>query len=127
MNEELWAGVELKLLHAEFPFESMGRSLEPPELTATNVAIEVSGGIIDTRWQRSFYAHLDAFLSASRSIPEIIQCCFGEDRASVMSAWLGRLPDAERHRRGDFRNQFKDRYDRFLALPLSRARNVSLH
>jgi hypothetical protein len=75
MDEKLWAGVELKLQSAEFFFEMMGRSLQPPKQTSINVALQASGAIIDTDWQRSFYAYLDAFLSTARSVPEIIQSC----------------------------------------------------
>jgi hypothetical protein len=56
-----------------------GRSIQSPEQTAINVALQASGAIIDTGWRRSFYAYLDAFLSTARSVPEIIQCCFGVD------------------------------------------------
>ena len=31
-------------------------------------------------WQDSFYYHLDAFLMATRSVPDIIQQCFGADK-----------------------------------------------
>jgi hypothetical protein len=127
MREELWAGVELKLLHAEFHFESMGRSLEPPEQTATNVALQVSGAILGTGWQRSFYAHLDALLAAARSIPEIIQCCFAEDRAPQMRSWFAGLPAAEQGRRGEFSKHFAVRYQAFRALPLSTARHIVEH
>jgi hypothetical protein len=75
MDEKLWAGVGLKLQNAEFHLLQMERSLDLPEPTA----LEASGMIVDTGWHRAFYAHLDAFLSAARSVPEIIQCCFGVD------------------------------------------------
>ena len=61
MHEKLWAGIELKLQHAAFHLRKMEQSIEPAELTATNVAIMSTGAIIDTRWQQSFYAHFDAF------------------------------------------------------------------
>jgi hypothetical protein len=73
LHEELWAGVLLKVEHANFHFSQMGRSIQPSERTHYNVAIEASGTIIDTGWQRSFYAYFDAFLSAVRSVPEILQ------------------------------------------------------
>jgi hypothetical protein len=57
-----------------------GQSLEPPERTQWNVALEASAAILATNWEKSFYPHLDAFLSTTRSIPEIIQCCFGARR-----------------------------------------------
>jgi hypothetical protein len=84
-ESELWAGVDLKLQNAEFHLSQMQRSLEPPPRTGWTVALEASGAIIDTQWQRSFYAHFDAFLSAARSVAEVIRCCFGADR--VMKAW----------------------------------------
>jgi hypothetical protein len=31
-----------------------------------------SGGMIGDDWQRSFYAHFDAFLSATRSLAQVI-------------------------------------------------------
>src|SRR4030095_100045 len=97
MHEHLWAGVYLKLQHAEFHLQQMGRSLEPPERAATNVALQMAGAILDTGWQRSFYAHLDAFLSAARSIPEIVQCCFGVDEGHPdMKAWFRNLTHAQR-------------------------------
>jgi hypothetical protein len=52
-------------------------------------ALESMGVIVDDGWHRAFYAHLDAFLSATRSLPEIIQCCFGVDRR--LSGWLKSL------------------------------------
>ena len=116
MHDELWAGVELKLQNAEFHLQRMGQSLEPPERTATNVALQASGAILDTGWQRSFYAHLDAFLSATRSVPEIIQCCFGVDEGHpTMRSWFANLPQTERLRRRDFKKQFKTSYDSFRA------------
>jgi hypothetical protein len=92
MDEKLWAGVELKLQYAEFHFDMLGRSLQPPKQTSTNVALQASGAIIDSAWQRSFYAYLDALLSTARSVPEIIQCCFGVDRRPPeMKEWFKKL------------------------------------
>jgi hypothetical protein len=128
MHEELWAGVELKLQNAEFHLQQMGRSLEPPEQTHWNVALQASGAIIDTGWQRSFYAYFDAFLSAARSVPEIIQCCFGVDLGHpTMKTWFKSLPVSEQTRRKGFRRQFKIDYDNFRALPLGTARHISEH
>jgi hypothetical protein len=92
MHEILWTGVELKLQHAEFHLHWMGRSLEPRGRTATDVALEASGAIIGTGWQRSFYAHLDAFLSATRSVAEVIKCCFGVDSSPKMTTWFDNPP-----------------------------------
>jgi len=127
MHDKLWAGVELKLENARFHFGKMGQSLEPPECTAINVALQSAGAIIDTNWQRSFYAHLDAFLSTTRSVAEVIKCCFGYDTASQMKGWLANLSSDEQDRRRQFSNKFKEDYGRFIELPLSTARNISEH
>jgi hypothetical protein len=129
MDEKLWAGVELKLQYAEFHFDKLGRSLQPPKQTSTNVALQASGAIIDTGWQRSFYAYLDAFLSRARSVPEIIQCCFGVDDRGPreIKEWFKKLPADELDRRQEFKKHFKRHYDCFRALPLGRARHISEH
>ena len=116
MHEKLWAGVEIKLQNAAYHFDKMGRSLQPPERTAFNVAQQTSGAIIDTGWQRSFYAHLDAFLSAARSVAEIVKCCFGVDQHWAMKAWFDTQPADEQHRRREFTKQFETHYDRFREL-----------
>jgi len=128
MHEELWAGVELKIQNAEFFLEQMGKALLPPDRTPMNIALESTGAIIETRWQRSFYANLDAFLAMVRSVPEIIQACFGADLGSrEMKAWFNRLTPAEQTRRKNFAAQFKTVHDTFRALTLSNARNITLH
>ncbi len=126
MHEELWAGVELKLQNAEFHLSQMARSLESPERTAANVALEASA-IIDTGWQRSFYAHLDSFLSAARSVAEIIKCCFGVDKHPKMKDWFDELSADERDRRREFRKLFQTHYKGFHQLPLDEARHISEH
>ncbi len=128
MDEKLWAGVELKLQNAEFFLDKMGRSIQPPERTSINVVLQSSDVIIDTGWQRSFYAYFDAFLSTARSVPEIIQCCFGEDLGHAdMKKWFNALPADEQVRRQDFKKAFKSDYDGFRALPLGTARHISEH
>ena len=127
MHEELWAGADLKVEYAWFHLRRMGQSIEPPERNDMNVALQASGAIIDTGWQVSFYAHLDAFLSAARSVPEIIQCCFGKDPAKVMKDWFDKLPAEEQVRRREFAKQFKKHYEEFRAPPLGTARHISEH
>jgi hypothetical protein len=127
MHEKLWAGVELKCQNAEFHLQQMGRSLESPQRTAAIVALESSGAIVGSDWQRPFYACLDAFLSATRSVAEIVKCCFGFDRYREMKAWFDRLPAEEQCRRRAFAGQFQAHYDRFCRLPLCAARHVSEH
>jgi hypothetical protein len=128
VDEKLWAGVELKLQHAEFHFDMMGRSIQLPEQTWITVVVQASGAIIGTGWQRSFYAYLDAFLSTARSVPEIIQCCFGVDLGHPeMRQWFKTRPADEQVRRHEFKKKFKSHYDSFRALPLGTARHISEH
>jgi hypothetical protein len=127
MHDKLWVGAELKVENAEFFLHGMGMSLRGPESTQINAALQLAGMVIDTGWQRSFYAQLDAFLAMVRSVPEIIQCCFGVDKSPAMSTWFYGLPAAEKSRRQRFADKFKAARSAFGALPLSTARNISLH
>ena len=63
MNEDLWAGVDLKVKYATFHLEEMQRSIVPKMLTRMQVVHTSAGAIISNDWQRSFYPHFDAFLS----------------------------------------------------------------
>jgi hypothetical protein len=76
-------------------------------------------------WQAKFYYHLDAFLVATRAVPDIIQTCFGKDR--VMGAWLSTLDTNEKNRRRKFQQFFQPDYNNFRKLPLSLTRNVTVH
>jgi hypothetical protein len=128
MHDELWAGVQSKVENAAFHWQRMAQSLQPPERTGVNVALQSSGAIIDTGWQRAFYAHLDAFLSAARSVPEIIQCCFGKDLGHPeMKAWFDGLDGGEQDRRQQFTGLFRTAYKKFHALDLGKARHISEH
>jgi hypothetical protein len=128
MHEELWAGVDLKFEHAGFFLGRMQESLEPPR-GARVAMLEASGAIVDTQWQRAFYANLDAFLVMARSVPEVINSCFGKDTATKeMRDWFTTTLSAdEQKRRADFLNAFEITYNNFRNLPLSKARNISLH
>jgi hypothetical protein len=127
LHEELWAGILLKVEHAGFHFDRMGQSIQPPERTHYNVALEASGTILDTGWQRSFYAYFDAFLSAARSVPEILQCCFGHDPNHRMKAWFDALPSDEQRRRKEFSARFAPALSTFRSLDLGTSRHVSEH
>jgi hypothetical protein len=128
MHEELWAGIGSKLQNAMFHFQRMEQSIQPPERTHMNVVLESSGAIIDTGWQRAFYAYFDAFLSATRSIPEIVQCCFGVDFGHPqMRAWFQARDEDEQIRRKEFSTRFDSAYKSFRALDLSIARHISEH
>jgi hypothetical protein len=129
MREKLWGGVGIKLEIAEYHLEQMRRSLDRPQPTQLSVAMEAAGTIIDAHWQRSFYARLDAFLSAAQCVPEIVGCCFGKSLGGhrVMIDWFDMLTPDERARREAFSKQFHPHHNALRKLPLSTARNISAH
>ncbi len=130
MHQTLWAGPELKLEYAAFHIEEMRRAVvqRPPE--SDQVAQIAAGAIIDNGWQTRFYPHFDAFLLAARSIPEVIQCCFGIDNGAPdpIKTWLKTLGPAEKKRRQDFTDKFAPAYKHFRDdLPLSNTRHTIEH
>lgn len=127
MDERLWAGAEFKCENAFFHLEQMGRLLDSPRPTGAFAAMGASGTIIGNRWQLPFYAHLDAFLAATRSVPEIIRCCFGVDHNKNVEGWFKGLEEEEKGRRRRFNSHFAVHVNEFQKLPLSKARDISLH
>jgi hypothetical protein len=127
-HHDLWAGVDLKVTNAGFHYQAMAKALEPPEQTAYTVVLESAGAIVGGNWHTAFYAHLDALLSAARSVPELIKCCFGVDKGHPMVRdWFQNLDPAEQQRRQDFWARFEPYYHGFRALPLGNARHISEH
>jgi len=123
----MWDAIENKLDGAEFSLGEMGRDLVSPAVgNPTMAAIAISSGaVVGHPWQRRFYHHLDAFLAITRSVPDIVRCCFGVD--PVMGSWLSSLDPAEIARRKAFQAKFTKPFEDFKKLPLSGARNVALH
>jgi hypothetical protein len=127
-QDELWAGPQLKNDYAFFHLMRMQQALAPPELEGTYAAMAASGTIVDSGWQRKIGPYFDAFLGAARSIPGIIECCFGRDTPNKeMKRWFDALPADEQDRRDQFSQGFKTARDAFAALPLSKNRNTSVH
>jgi hypothetical protein len=125
-HDHLWAGVDLKLENASFHLEEMGRSLQPLERTGYLVATQASGAIIGKDWQRPLYAHLDGFLSATRSVGQIIKCAFGVDKDARLKPW-GTVPQEEQVRREAFQDQFNPQLHAFNGRLLSTSRHMSEH
>jgi hypothetical protein len=124
VSEELWAGVDHKVGNAEFFIDAAERSLTPPtrSITAGNPPY------LPLQWERSFYANLDAFLVTARSVPEIINCCFGKDTATdEMKEWFRTLDDNERCWRDNFVKEYRKELKEFRKLLLSTQRNISFH
>ena len=128
MEQSLWAGPDLKVDYAAFHYGEIAQALDPPRNDAYYAAQVTAGMIVGHPWQRRLYAHFDAFLSAARSVPEVIQCCFGVDEGHPkVKAWLKTLAAAERARRVEFTKQFEPAYNRFRQLPLSNTRHIIEH
>jgi hypothetical protein len=91
------------------------------------VALQAGGAILGNLWQRSFYPRLDAFFAVTRSVPEIITCCFGHDRSPVMATWFASLDKTEQARHDKFSKEFDTEYKKFREHSLSTARNMVFH
>jgi hypothetical protein len=125
---KLWSGIDAKLSYAQFHFDKTFEAVVRPRLDAHMAAIEASGAIVAHDWQRPFFAHFDAFLSATKSVPEIIKACFGEDQGSKeMRLWFEQLPGDEQARRRRFSAEFASALSGFRNMTLSKARNISDH
>ncbi len=124
-----WDGVEFRLREAGFFRQEMSRDLAPARSTSRRAyeAYYASspGTIVGNAWAPKFYYHLDAFLQAVRSVLDIIQANFGEDRH--LSKWIKTLPKTEQQRRGAFQRGFQQDAQQFLSHPGTQARKVAVH
>jgi hypothetical protein len=125
MSEVLWAGVEFKLAEARFFLEKMGEILAPLR-HSTPYSHPARGSYRMTQWQPAFFYYLDAYLGAARSIPDVIQKCFGWDDRSK-NDWPEPPDLEERTRRQAFQAEFTSLYTAFHRRSLSRVRTGSLH
>lgn len=134
--EELWGGVEFKLDEARFFLNEMSVDIRPlrdqPGSSQFAALMESTGALVGNMWQAKFYYHLDAFLVATRAVPDIIQMCFGQDgvtksKKSPLNKWFYSLKNSEQKRRREFQQLFQPDYNNFRKLPLSLARNVTVH
>lgn len=123
MDRELWDGVEFKLSQAAFFLEQMGKTLVPPR---AGHGWHPAYGPPVARWQPDFYYHLDAFIVAARSVPDVIQKCFGWDKKSK-DEWPRPLDREEIDRRKQFQADFSALFGEFVQLPLSRVRVGTVH
>jgi hypothetical protein len=134
-----WAGVDFKLNEADFFFREMQKDLIPPEyanpaLRAYIAPQIAAGAMIDYSWQSRFYFHVDAFLVATRSIPDIIQSWFGLDAFAqsqnapqTLKTWVQQLPSQEKILRESFQRKFERQCKKFNRHPLSAARHITIH
>jgi hypothetical protein len=127
MPADLWAGVERKISNARFFLGEMGQSLQHDHRAEARAMAAGLSVYMPMRWEESFYARLDAFLVMARSVSEVINCCFGEDRSPQIRNWFSALSPAEKPRRQTFSSNFRSDFDSFRALDLSNARDITVH
>jgi hypothetical protein len=130
VHEHLWLGVDGRIREAERSYREMGISISPPDHTWENAALIAAGVDVNRPWQDTFYQHVSTFLAKVRSVPSIIEACFGTDRGSrAMRVWLDGLPPDERNRRETFSRQLwgEDVWRAFRDHDLTNERNVSEH
>jgi hypothetical protein len=122
MARDCWESIEKKLESAESHLREAGRAINP-ELPSQMVAAQLAGGVdvSDLRWRENLSSHVSAFLVDCRSVPDLIQSCFGVDS----NKWVKTLAPDEQRRRKRFQKFL--RYKRFVHLPLSRARVDTVH
>jgi hypothetical protein len=126
MHEDLWANVEGKLGEAQHEYEQMQRSLRPPERTRSTAALEAAGARVDTRWQDSFWPAVNNFLGKVRSVPWIIEACFGKDVVKQeMKHWFNGLTADEQQRRESFSKEFDHKV--FRDHYLTNGRDIAVH
>lgn len=120
-HDHLWAGADLKLSHALFFYSAMSRVLVPDRSHMAGQDV-----VTGANWQGPLYAYLDAFLVMARSVPAIIEFCFGKDRVIPRAIFDALDPD-EQKRRINFSNEFEKLHLPFRQHPLSNQRNISFH
>ena len=123
--------VDLKMAEAEEHLEKMGQALihprHRPNMPAHYAALLSSPGtIIHHEWHSRFNAEVNAFLSTTRSVPDVIQNRFGYD-PHKRNTWLLSLDPLEQGRRMNFQTQFKTKFALFQQLPLNKERNEAHH
>ena len=130
MHDDLWAGVESALHKAQFHFLEASRSLQRPERTAWSTRPKIiSGNHCCGQTLEALCPHIDSFLVSSRSVPDVIESCFGHDNGwpKEMKAWFDALSADEKTRRDEFSKQFNADRDQFRKHYLTKAANIAVH
>jgi len=129
MHDDLWASVDSALGGAQFHLNEASRSLQPPERTAMRVVLESSAGTIVWKpWEEPFYNNVRSFLQQARSVPFVIESCFGRDIGlEELKAWFIALTEDEQARRREFHKLFESHRDQFREHYLTKAANIAVH
>jgi hypothetical protein len=124
---DLWNGIDLKMGSVQFHYLRMEQALKPPEPNAYRAVLASHGALTGGDWHTPFYAHLDAFVMLSHSVPELMRCCFGADPAPVLKKWFEARDPDERKRRHEFERRFWPHYDAFRKSQVAAARHTTAH
>jgi hypothetical protein len=125
MHEDLWANVHQKIEEARRAYDQMGTSLRPRE---GHQRLEAAGAMAEHNWQESFWSAVGSFLVTVRSVPLIIEACFGKDLGHArMKKWFASLTADEQLRRKNFSTEFADDHDRIRKHHLTIERDVTVH
>ncbi len=129
MHDDYWAGVESALSGAARHLIEAARSLQPPERTGWSVALESDGTTIVWKpWEEPFYGNVRSLLQQARSVPFVIESCFGCDIGlKELKVWFKDLSPDEQTRRRDFSEQFKSHRNQFREHNLTKAANIMVH
>jgi hypothetical protein len=124
--------IESKIVEAEGQLRTMGQVIihpahRPGALRHLAALRACPGTIIGHMWHEPFNAAINAFLAASRSVPNIISNRFGYDQHPRNKSWLSQLDAPEVDRRKLFDQRFSSLLKPFLALPLNAERNETQH
>jgi len=124
----MWGRAEGKLQEAARHWVQMCEALQPPRRKGWMAAMESQGVIIGGDWQQLFYTHVNSFLTTARSVPWIIEACFGVDRGNrIMKNWFDQLPAEEQARRRAFCKDFRPLRNCFDRHMLTGARDQTVH
>jgi hypothetical protein len=131
VHEHLWLGVDGRIREAERSYREMGTSISRPDHTWENAALVAAGVDVNRPWQDTFYPNVSTFLAKVRSVPSIIEACFGKDsgirRIPPMKDWWDSLTLDEQQRREEFSDQFRADNKLFRDHYLTNERDVSEH
>lgn len=128
-HDDLWKGIDLKIKAAQTTLEQMRKVLRPPAPTSASVVQESAGTIVGgPDWQSTFWPLVNRFLAEVRSVPSIIEACFGKDLGSrEMKVWWNWRDPDEQRRREAFSAKFKHERKKIDRHALTPQRNVSEH
>jgi hypothetical protein len=83
--------------------QALTRAQDRPELQdAIENAKSLPGAVVVTQWQPHLYYYFDAFLAATRSVPDIIQAWLGVIRGPGSNVFPPRNKHAESSSKIDF-------------------------